>query len=138
MSVQVLEFSGRRIAQASARHELHSDLFLAAEPRLHTWTGDSGRRYVLSVNSLFGCGEVIDAVYILATRNVDGTRTARAVSVTESLVGSLNLADIRQAGAQLDADEVHVFKPRTARELEDVRADLATVAVAQKTAAVAC
>ncbi len=123
MGVQVLEFSGRRIA-AKVRHELHSDLFLAAEPRLHAWTGASGKRHIHTVHSLFGCPELTDVVYVIARRAADGTRTALLVDATASTIGSLNLAEIRQSSALLDADEIHVYSARSERERSVVLADL--------------
>jgi hypothetical protein len=123
MGVHVSEFGGRKVT-ASARHELHSDFFLAAEPRLHAWTGVSKRRHVLTVHSLLGCPEVTDVVVVLAQRSADGQRTPLHVHVTDSSIGSLNLAEIRQRGAQLDADEVHVYAAKSPTERAAVAADL--------------
>jgi hypothetical protein len=123
MGVHVSDFTGRKIT-ATVRHELHSDFFLAAEPRLHAWTGVSKRRHVLTVHSLLGCPEMIDVVVVLARRTTDGMRTALHVQITDSSIGSLNLAEIRQRGAQLDADEVHVYATNSATERAAVAADL--------------
>jgi hypothetical protein len=123
MGVHVSEFGGRKVANA-ARHELYSDFFLAAEPRLHAWTGVSKRRHVLTVHSLLGCPEMTDVVVVLARRSADGLRTPLHVSATDSSIGSLNLAEIRQRGALLDADEVHVYAAPSQAERAAVAADI--------------
>jgi len=93
------------------------------------WRGASGRRYTHSVYSLIECPPLPKSVFLLVRRDADGLRTVLHVGAAASDAGSLNLAQVRQRGAQLGANEVHVhLQPRsdTARSLAamDLRARL--------------
>ena len=72
------------------------------------WAGISGDRYVHSVFSLLGCPELPAANYILVARDEQGRRRSLRVGRLENEAASLNLAEIRQLGATLGANEVHV------------------------------
>lgn len=72
------------------------------------WSGASGRCYVHSVFSLQSCPELPQANFMLVLRHEDGSRDVRHVGRTTSRSPSLNLAHIRQLGAELAANEVHV------------------------------
>lgn len=72
------------------------------------WTGASGACYVHSVYRLMDCPPVDAANYVLVKRHDDGQRTVIAIGRASQSAPSLNLAEIRQRGAQLGANEVHV------------------------------
>ena len=72
------------------------------------WVGASGRRYVHTIHTLLTCPEVPNANYILVRRREDGRRTVLRIGCLSHDAPSLNLAEIRQDGATLGANEVHV------------------------------
>jgi hypothetical protein len=76
--------------------------------RQHLWRGASGKAYVHSVYSLIECPPLPKAGYILARRDASGRRTALHIGLGRSDAPTLNLARVRQRGAQLGANEVHV------------------------------
>ena len=128
MTAQVVEFSG-----ASLRRKLHT----RAEPKtiraaqaspahdFQFWTGASGRRYVHTIHSLIWCPEVPRANYILVRRGADGRRLVLRIGRVEQDAPSLNLAELRQAGATLGANEVHVhLLAGTASQRRFVETDL--------------
>ena len=73
------------------------------------WDGASGRRYVHTVYSLLECPPVPQVTYLLARREKDGSCQVLRVASAESSAPTLNLAQIRQAGATLGANEVHMY-----------------------------
>jgi hypothetical protein len=79
-----------------------------APARLQMWTGASGRRYVHSVYSLIECPPLPKASYLLVRREPDGRRVVLHVGQGRSDAATLNLAQVRQRGAQLGVNEVHV------------------------------
>ena len=76
--------------------------------RLHFWRGASGTRYVHTVYSLIECPPLPRALDLLVRRNREGRREVLHISCGESDAPTLNLAHVRQRGAQLGANEVHV------------------------------
>lgn len=82
------------------------------EPRLierfHFWSGATGKRYVHTVYSLWDCPELQSGAYILCRADTQGRREALATGRLTHRAASLNLAEIRQRGALLGANEVHV------------------------------
>jgi hypothetical protein len=76
--------------------------------RLHFWRGASGKRYVHTVYSLVECPPLPKAMYLLVQRSRDGRRSVLHIDHGQSEAPTLNLARIRQRGAQLAANEVHV------------------------------
>ena len=74
----------------------------------HYWLGASGRRYLHTVFALVECPAMSRANYILVRRDADGTRRPLHVGQANEDACSLNLARLRQLGAQLGANEVHV------------------------------
>jgi hypothetical protein len=76
--------------------------------RLHFWRGASGKRYVHTVYSLIECPPLPQALYLLVHRGKDGRREVRHIGCADSDAPTLNLARIRQRGAQLATNEVHV------------------------------
>jgi hypothetical protein len=79
-----------------------------APAREQSWRGASGRHYGHSVYSLIGCPPLPAAGYILVKRDQGGKRIALRVGLGRSDAPSVNLAEVRQRGAQLGANEVHV------------------------------
>jgi hypothetical protein len=76
--------------------------------RQQVWTGASGRHYVHSVYSLIECPPLPKASYLLVRREPDGRRVVLHVGQGLSDAATLNLARVRQRGAQLGVNEVHV------------------------------
>jgi hypothetical protein len=77
-------------------------------PAQHTWRGASGRLYAHHIYTLIECPPLPPAGYLLVRRDSDGRRTPLRIGVGTSEAPSLNLAEIRQRGAQAGANEVHV------------------------------
>jgi hypothetical protein len=89
------------------------------------WRGASGRGYAHSVYSLIGCPPLPAASYVLVRRDRHGRRTALRVGLGPSDAPTLNLAQVRQRGAQLGANEVHVhFEAASEDERRLVACDL--------------
>jgi hypothetical protein len=84
--------------------------------RLHFWRGASGRRYVHSVYSLIDCPALPTASYVLVQRQEGGRRHPLHIACCDAAAPTLNLARIRQRGATLGANEVHVHFPAAADE----------------------
>lgn len=102
-------------------------------PRFHFWSGASGKRYVHTVYSLFDCPPVGLANYVLVRRSPNGQRTLLAVGRVAHQAASQNLAEIRQRGATLGADEVHVhFLAASANDAQAVEVDLKTAQFASR------
>ena len=76
--------------------------------RFHFWTGASGKRYVHSVYDLLDCPPMPAVNYVLVRRTANGRAEALSIGRVSHGAPSLNLAEIRQRGAELGADEVHV------------------------------
>jgi hypothetical protein len=72
------------------------------------WRGASGRLYVHHVYALIECPPLPSAGYVLVRRDEQGRRTPLRVGLAASSAPTLNLAEIRQRGAQAGANEVHV------------------------------
>lgn len=95
--------------------------------RFEFWRGASGRRYIHTMHPLWYCPPVADATYVLVRREGDSRRRVLAVGRTHSDAPSLNLAEIRQKGARLGANEVHVHLiAATDRERAVIEFDLQT------------
>ena len=77
-------------------------------PRFHFWTGASGKRYVHTVYELLDCPALPAANYVLVRREPGARRKVLSIGRVGNAAASLNLAEIRQRGAELGADEVHV------------------------------
>ena len=83
---------------------------------LHSWRGASGRQYAHGVFSLIECPPLPRAAYVLVRREADGRRRALHIASGQSDAPTLNLARIRQRGAMLGANEVHVHALATTDE----------------------
>lgn len=91
----------------------------------HFWRGLTGRRYVHTVFGLIECPLLPKSVYVLVHRDAQGRRQPLHIGRAESDAPSLNLAHIRQRGAQLGANEVHVhFDAKTEESRYIVACDL--------------
>ena len=105
-------------AQIDAAQAIPAPVELGVEPRVparqHLWRGASGRVYVHRVYSLIECPPLPQASYVMVRRGTDGRRVALHVGLGRSDTATLNLAQVRQRGAQLGANEVHVHFPRLA------------------------
>ena len=97
----------RRRVPAPAAPGLAVDL----PARLHFWRGASGRRYAHTVYSLIECPPLPQAAYLLVRRDSAGQRHVLHIGSGESSAPSLNLASLRQRGATVGANEVHVHFP---------------------------
>ena len=97
-----------RVQGAPAPEPLALGLAHQVPGRVHFWRGASGRRYVHAVYSLFECPPLPRATYILAHRDETGRRTVQHVGHCSSDAPTLNLAQVRQRGAALGINEVHV------------------------------
>ena len=76
--------------------------------RRQQWRGASGQAYAHRVYGLIECPPQPAAGYVLVRRDADGQCRALRVGVVESDACTLNLACLRQRGAQAGANEVHV------------------------------
>jgi hypothetical protein len=93
--------------------------------RCELWRGASGRRYLHTVYSLIECPPVPKATYLLVRRADDGGRQVLHIGSGASDAPTLNLARIRQRGATLGANEVHVhFLAETGSQRRLVTCDL--------------
>lgn len=112
-----------------ATTEPAAQLEIGAEPaqRFQFWTGASGKRYVHTIYSLIECPALPAGNYILVKRNEYGRRQVLTIGRTTHEAASLNLADIRQRGATLGANEVHVhLLAETAKQMQMIEFDLKT------------
>jgi hypothetical protein len=75
---------------------------------LQMWEGASRREYVHHVYSLIECPPLPQATYVLVRRDILGRCRALRVGVGRCEAPTLNLAEVRQRGAQAGANEVHV------------------------------
>ena len=94
---------GRQLVAPAVRRRLEQ-----APARRHVWQGASGREYAHDVYGLIECPPLPRASYILVRRDADGRCRALRVGVGANDAPTLNLAEVRQQGAQTGANEVHV------------------------------
>ncbi|HEX9881001.1 MAG TPA: hypothetical protein VGA65_00690 [Hyphomicrobium sp.] len=109
MSARIIELAAYR-AQRSQECETSaaSDKKVNEANRFHFWTGASGKRYVHTVYELYECPPLPAANYVLVRREPGARRKVLAIGRVSNSAASLNLAEIRQRGAEVGADEVHV------------------------------
>jgi hypothetical protein len=138
MGARIIDFAAYRAqrfgCEAPATQESHfKDL-----TRFHFWTGASGKRYVHTIYDLIECPPLPAANYILVRRAPGTRRQILSIGRVRNDCSSLNLAEIRQRGAELGAEEVHVHllaeTPKVARLVEfdlktgQIEAEFATLA----------
>lgn len=128
MSAEIICLADVRVRRGSpAKSAVADNTELETPTRFHFWTGATGKRYVHTVYSLFDCPPVGIANYVLVRREGRAKRTVLAIGRVSGEAGSLNLAEIRQRGAQLSADEVHIhLLAADAQESQAVEVDLRT------------
>lgn len=104
--IELAEFRTRRLQSgecAQAQQKTATN-----EARFSSWTGASGANYVHTVYSLIDCPPLPDGNFILVRRGANGHCDVLAIGRVSHRAHSLNLARLRQLGARLGADEVHV------------------------------
>jgi hypothetical protein len=98
-----------------------------AGARFQFWTGASGKRYVHTIYDLFECPALPAANYVLIKREAGQRRQILSIGRVCHSSPSLNLAEIRQRGAELGAHEVHVhLLAESSKESRMVEFDLKT------------
>ena len=97
----------RRSARPSLVRQCPAN-WISTSERFRFWSGASGKRYVHSIYNLLECPELPQANFVLVRRDADGRRTVMAIGRLTNASMTLNLAELRQRGAQLGANEVHV------------------------------
>ena len=121
--IELAEFRARRSESGQAPQAKSEPT--SGVSRFHFWTGASGKRYVHTVYNLLECPAVPAGNYVLVRREQNGWHTVLAIGRLSSAAHSLNLAEIRQRGAELGADEVHVhLLANTAKQSKLVEFDL--------------
>lgn len=127
MSAEIIRLADVRVRRAAATPAVPPHADCEAPARFHFWTGATGKRYVHTVYSLFDCPPVGIANYVLVRRDGRAARTVLAIGRVAGEAASLNLAEIRQRGAQLGADEVHIHLLATSpQDSQAVEVDLRT------------
>ena len=106
--IELAAFRAQRLASDETSRQ--RDVARANEAtRFHFWTGASGKRYVHTVYELLDCPPLPAVNYVLVRRNAGGAPQGAFDRPRDATPPpSLNLAEIRQRGAELGADEVHV------------------------------
>lgn len=110
MSARIIELAAVRAKRRSVRSRAVN---ATGQPvvnceNFYFWRGSSTMRYVHTIYSLLECPEVPNTNYLLVKLHDNGHRTVLAVGLALHDAPSLNLAEIRQRGAQLGATEVHI------------------------------
>jgi len=109
MVARIIELAVYRAQRTLAQQEQAERTARSNEAtRFHFWTGASGKRYVHSVYDLLDCPPMPAVNYVLVRRTAHGRAEALSIGRVNHGAPSLNLAEIRQRGAELGADEVHV------------------------------
>jgi hypothetical protein len=126
MSAEIIRLADARVRRAAAA-PVEQQADFEAPTRFHFWTGATGKRYVHTVYSLFDCPPLGIANYVLVRRDGRTARSVLAIGRVSGEAASLNLAEIRQRGAQLGADEVHIhLLAANPQESQAVEVDLRT------------
>jgi len=107
MSARIIELAAFRASRLDEA-ELPPQSKANGANRFHFWTGASGKRYVHTVYELLDCPALPAANYVLVRREPGARRKVLSIGRVSNAAASLNLAEIRQRGAELGADEVHV------------------------------
>ena len=136
MSARIIELAAFRASRISEVDSTPPSKAHGAN-RFHFWTGASGKRYVHTVYELLDCPALPAANYVLVRREPGARRKVLSIGRVSNTAASLNLAEIRQRGAELAADEVHVHlladTPKLSKLVEfdlrtgQIEADLARI-----------
>lgn len=130
MSARIINFAEARARRVEPRMIRFDETKPAEDTtqlmqRFQFWTGATGRRYVHTIYTLLDCPALSSANYILVARDGDGRRTILEMGRLGANSPTLNLAEIRQRGASLGANEVHVhLLAESAREAQRIEFDL--------------
>lgn len=132
MSARIINFAEARASRARSRmvstneHTGESGNETAElMQRFQFWTGASGQRYVHTIYTLHDCPALSSGNFILVNRDESGHRTILQIGLLPANAPTLNLADIRQRGATLGANEVHVhLLADSTREAKRIAFDL--------------
>jgi hypothetical protein len=108
MGARIIELAAFRATRSQDSEAPAAPDVKAEANRFHFWTGASGKRYVHTVYELFECPALPPANYVLVRREPGARRKVLSIGRVGNSAPSLNLAEIRQRGAELGADEVHV------------------------------
>jgi len=108
MSARIIELAAFRACRSDEAESAPQQSKANGASRFHFWTGASGKRYVHTVYELLDCPALPAANYILVRREPGARRKVLSIGRVGNSAASLNLAEIRQRGAELGADEVHV------------------------------
>lgn len=101
---EIRELRSRGAGNVALLQERSSDV----RERFHFWCGASGQRYVHTIYALVDCPALPQSNYILIKREAGGKRTVLSIGRVSHEAHSLNLAEIRQRGAEFGANEVHI------------------------------
>lgn len=134
MSARIINFEEARTNRGLSRARMigtnqQTDVAESEElmQRFQFWTGASGDRYVHTIYTLVDCPALTTGNVILVKRDKAGQRTALDVGILGPNSPSLNLAEIRQRGATMGANEVHVhLLAESHREARRIAFDLQT------------
>jgi hypothetical protein len=110
MAARIIDLAEVRLRSIGAPHEAPAPSRVPAvvSERFHFWHGASGQRYVHTVYNLIDCPAIPAANYLLVRRDASGVCHALSVGRVAEDAPSLNLAQLRQQGANLGATEVHI------------------------------
>jgi len=109
MGARIIELAAYRARRSAECEDATAcDATPEAANRFHFWSGASGKRYVHTVYELLECPLLPAANYVLVRREAGARRKVLSIGRVNNAAPSLNLAEIRQLGAELGADEVHV------------------------------
>ena len=127
MGARIIELAAYRAQRLESEVQAAKDSKPVAGNRFHFWTGASGKRYVHTIYDLIDCPTLPPANYVLVRREAGARRQILSIGRVRNASPSLNLAEIRQRGAELGADEVHVhLLAETAKLSKLVEFDLRT------------
>ncbi len=126
MSAQIINLAEVRARRVNAASEANAAVLFDGDatfeksgkaPQFHFWTGASGQRYIHTIHSLLTCPELPASNYILVRSNgKSSSREVLAIGRVGHPTPSMNLAEIRQRGAELGATEVHIHLLATSDE----------------------
>jgi hypothetical protein len=108
MGARIIELAAYRTQRLESQARAAQELKPVAGNRFHFWTGASGKRYVHTIYDLIDCPTLPPANYVLVRREAGARRQILSIGRVRNASPSLNLAEIRQRGAELGAHEVHV------------------------------
>ena len=122
MSARIIELAAFRASRFDEGETAPQPSKANGANRFHFWTGASGKRYVHTVYELLDCPALPSANFILVRREPGARRKVLSIGRVSNTAASLNLAEIRQRGAELGAHEVHVHllaeSPKLSRMVE--------------------